>query len=137
MPLQPANTLFRKAVLGFYAYLGAIVFAAAAPLVAVKVLDVDTLVARVAAVAIGTIGWLPLIAVTVHIIRVGDEFHRRIHLVAIAFAFASALVILTLLDWLARARFIAQPSLTVLWLIFALTWAVWIFAVKYWFEHRA
>ena len=137
MPLQSANTRFRRAVLGFYAWVGALVFAAAAPLVARYVLEADTLVARLAAVAVGSVGWLPLAAVTALVIRGGDEFHRRIHLVAIAFAFATALVILTMLDWLARARFMAPPSLSVLWLIFAVTWAVWIFAVKYWFEHVA
>jgi len=137
MPLQPANMRFRKAVLGFYAWLGALVFAAGAPLVAVNLLHAGTLVARIAAVAIGTSGWLPMLAVTAHVIRVGDEFQRRIHLVAIACAFASALVILTLLDMLTRARFIAEPSLSALWVIFAVTWAVWIFAINYWFEHRA
>jgi len=137
MPLQKPNIRLRKAVIGFYAWLAALVFAAVAPFVALNVLEAGTLAARSAAVVIGTIGWLPLIAVITHIIRAGDEFNRGIHLVALACAFASALLILMVLDWLSRARFITQPSLSVLWMIFALTWAVWIFLVKYWFEHRA
>src|SRR5215831_14431020 len=136
MPPQPRNR-FRRAVLGFYAWLGALVFAAAAPFFALSLLEADTLVARVGAVVIGTAGWLPLIAVIAHIIRAGDEFNRGIHLVALAYAFGSALLIIMVLDWMARARFITPPSLSVLSMIFALTWAVWIFAVKYWFEHRA
>src|SRR5262249_37927830 len=112
MSLQPPNTRFRKAVLGFYAWLAALVFAAGAPVVALNVLEADTLVARGAAVVIGAIGWLPLIAVITHIIRAGDEFNRGIHLVSLACAFASALLILTVLDWMSRARFITQPSLS-------------------------
>ena len=137
MALQSPNTRFRQAVLGFYAWLAALAFATAAPFVALHLIERNTVASRVAAVVVGTIGWLPLVAVVAWIIRAGDEFNRGIHLVALACAFASALVILTALDWMARARFIAAPSLSVLWLIFALVWAVWIFTVKYWFEHRA
>ena len=134
---QPPHLRFRRAVLGFYAWLGALAIAAVAPFVAMQLLDANTALTRVAAVVVGAGGWLPMIGVTAHIIRAGDEFHRRLHLVALALAFASALVVLTLLDWLARARFIDVPSLSVLWLTFALLWAVWIFVVKFWFERHA
>lgn len=136
MRIQAPNTRFRKAVLGFYVWLGSLIFAAVAPFVAMQLLEAGSLAARVAGVVVGTAGWVPMIFVIVRIIRLGDEFVRRIHLVALALAFASSLVLLTLLDWLSRAHFMAPPDLAVLWLAFALLWAVWLFVVKYRYERQ-
>jgi hypothetical protein len=91
---------------------------------------------RVGGVVVGTAAGVPLIAVSTIIIRASDEFVRRIHLVALALAFVSALMLLSLLGWLVDARFMRAPDLKVLWLAFAVLWAIWLFVVKIHFERR-
>ena len=44
---------------------------------------------------------------------------------------------MTLLDWLSRADFIGPPALSVLWLVFSLMWAAWLFIVKGYYERHA
>jgi hypothetical protein len=87
-------------------------------------------------VALGTAAWVPLAVVIVVMIRACDEYERRIHLVALAMAFAGALALLTLLDWLARARFIRPPALGVVLLGVAALWFVSIVLVKRHFERH-
>ena len=128
------NARFRKAVRGFYAWLGATLLAALAPLAANRLVDSGSVAARVSGVALGTLAWLPLIYVVARIIRDGDEFVRRIHLVALALAFTGGLMLIALLDWLVRAEFIATPPLNVLWLAIALLWAVSLFGAKRYYE---
>src|SRR6478735_611294 len=130
MSIQPKNVRFRKAVKGFYIWLGSLVFAGVAPLIAMTLVDTGTLTGRVAGVVLGTASWIPMVAVIAGIIRAGDEFQRRIHLVALALAFGSAMLLLTLLDWLVRARFMRLPPLPVLWLSFSALWLIWLIVVK-------
>jgi hypothetical protein len=136
MPNQP-NPQFRRAVKGFYAWLGSLVFAGVAPLLAVRLVDTETTAGRIAGVALGALSWIPMAAVVTVIIRAGDEFQRRIHLVALALSFASALLLLTLLDWLVRADFMRPPRLQVLWLALAVIWVIWLFVVKFRFERES
>lgn len=117
------NAQFEKNVRGFYTWLGAMLCAALAPLVAQRLIDMATFASRVGAVALGTAAWVPIGLVTARIIRQGDEFVRRIHLVAIAIAFAGGLLMISVLDWLVRAGFLERPPLMVLWLAIALLWA--------------
>jgi hypothetical protein len=100
--------------------------AAVAPIVAAQLIEMPTVAARIGAVALGTIAFVPLMLVTARIIRRGDEFVRRVHLIAIAIAYSGALVLITLLDWLSRARFIDWVPLNVIWIGVAL---LWVFAV--------
>jgi hypothetical protein len=134
MSLQPSDQRFRRTVRGFYAWLGSLLFAVLAPIAAGMLVDVDTLPTRIAAVVLGSIGWLPMAWVVVSIIRLGDEFHRRLYLVSLSIAFGASLVVLTTLDWAVRAEFISRPPLGVLWLTFALLWLVSLFVCKYQFE---
>ncbi|HKW02741.1 MAG TPA: hypothetical protein VJN96_23160 [Vicinamibacterales bacterium] len=134
MSLQPSDQRFRRAVRGFYAWLGSLLFALLAPIAADMLLDVGTQPARILAVILGSIGWLPMAWVVVSIIRLGDEFHRRLYLVSLSIAFGASLVVLTTLDWAVRADFLPRPALSVLWLTFALLWLVSLFVCKHRFE---
>jgi hypothetical protein len=130
MPNTAPHPQFRRAVRGFYAWLGALVFAAAAPIAAKSLVESGSLPIRIAGVLLGTLSWVPMAFVIAAIIRAGDEFQQRLHLVAIAMAFASGLVLLTLLDWLVRARFMQPPPLQLLWLGYAVLWIVCLFVVR-------
>jgi hypothetical protein len=137
MPANPPNERFRKVVRGFYAWLGSLVVAGAGPIVAVKLIDTGTLAGRIAGVTLGAISWIPMAVVVAAIIRAGDEFERRIHLVALALSFGSALLLLTLLDWLVRARFMHAPPLIAVWLALAVLWLIWLVVVKRRFERES
>ena len=78
-----------------------------------------------------------VVVVVAAIIRAGDEFERRIHLVALALSFGSALLLLTLLDWLVRARFMRAPPLIAVWLACAVLWLLWLIVVKRRFERES
>ena len=137
MPPNPPNERFRRAVRGFYAWIGSLIFAGVAPVLAIQLIKTGTLVGRVAGVTLGAVGWIPMAAVVAAIIRAGDEFERRIHLVALALSFGSALLLLTALDWLVRADFFSPPPLMAIWLAFTVLWVLWLFVVKRHFERDA
>jgi hypothetical protein len=128
------NALFRRNVRSFYYYLGALLTAGAAPIVASRLVEAGSVASRVAAVAVGVLGWIPLLVFTATAIRRGDEFSRRIHLVAIALAFAAALLLISLCDWLAKADFVPPLRLDILWLAIAVTWVVSLIATKRHYE---
>jgi hypothetical protein len=136
MATPPPNLRFRRAVRGFYAWLGALAVAGLAPLAAMSLLHLGTPAARLAAVVIGTLGWVPYLVVLVSIVRAGDEYQRRLHLAAAAGAFGSSLFVLTTLAWVVEAGFARQPSLQVLWVVFAVLWVVSLFVVKWRFERQ-
>lgn len=136
MTLQPQNRMFRRAVRGFYAWIGAFLLALFSPLVAERLVRAESAASRLAAVAIGTLGWVPLFVVVVAIIRAGDEYLRRLHLAAASVAFAAFLMLLLPLAWLVEARFIEAPSLQVLWVGCGLSWAVSLLVVKRRFERQ-
>ena len=134
MTLQPSDQRFGRAVRGFYAWVGSLIFAGLAPIGARILIDTGTLAGRTAGVMLGSIGWLPMGWVIAAIIRGGDEFHRRLYLVSLSIAFGASLIALTMLDWAVRAEFMHRPALSVLWMTFALLWLVSLFACKYQFE---
>jgi hypothetical protein len=78
--------------------------------------------ARAALVAVGFGGFLPVVFLYAKSIRMQDEFSQRVHLVALAIAFAVIAVISYGVDLLHQAGFIAQPPSAGLW---ALMMAVW------------
>jgi len=118
-------------------WLGSLVTVAVAPFIAQSLIHTHSLAGRIAGVFVGTASWVPLFAVSIIVIRGSDEFVQRIYLAALALAFASALMLLTLLGWLVDAHFMKAPDLHALWAAFALLWAIWLFVVKYRFERRA
>lgn len=134
MTLQPTDQRFRRAVRGFYAWVGSLIFAGLAPIGASILIATGTFSGRTAGVMLGSIGWLPMAWVIAAIIRAGDEFHRRLYLVSLSIAFGASLIALTTFDWAVRAEFIHRPALSVLWMTFALLWLVSLFACKYQFE---
>jgi hypothetical protein len=124
----------RRTVREFYAWIGSVLLAGAAPLVAARLIHHDSPGWHVAGVALGTLGWVPLMVVTARIIQRGDEYAQRIHLLAIAWAFVATLLSIALLDWLARAGFVDPPALSILWLAIAVLWLLCILAAKSYHE---
>jgi hypothetical protein len=130
------NSRFRSAVRGFYAWIGSMIVLGAAPMVALELIERGTLPARVGAVVLGVGGSAPWLWVVFNIIRRGDEFERRMHLVAGAFAFAGALVLVSAADWLVRAGFLSPPNLMALWVGFLILWLIALLGTKRYFERE-
>ena len=131
------NTPYRSAVRGFYAWLLSMTLVVVSSFVADSLVRSNEALIRIAGVVIGTVAWIPIVLVIANIIRRGDEFVRRIHLIAISCAFAGSLLMITALDWLTRAHFMAPPQLSVLWLMVAVLWWISLFGVKRYFERQA
>lgn len=106
----------------------------AAPLIASHLIDRGTTLARISAVVVGVAGMIPWMWVVYSIIRRGDEFVRRMHLIAFAFAFGGALLLLVTLTWLVRAEFIYPPDLMIVLLGCVFLWFVALMATKRYFE---
>jgi len=128
------NARFRSAVRGFYAWLGSLVVLGVSPVLARHLVRSGTTFGRVAAVVIGVGGTLPWMWVVLSIIRRGDEFVRRLHLIAFGLAFSGSLVLLVTLGWLVRADFIGQPDLMIVWAGCLLLWFMAIMGAKLYFE---
>jgi hypothetical protein len=105
------------------------------PLGAMRLIDAGTMPARIAAVIVGAGGILPWLWVAATMIHRGDEFQRRIHLIAAAWAFAGSIVLIVTLHWLVLAEFIPPPNLLFVWFGFLLLWLIAIIVTKRRFEH--
>jgi hypothetical protein len=70
------------------------------------------------------LAWAPWLWIVIGMIRHGDEFALRVHLVALAFAFLGMMMVLALLDWLVRAEFITPPPFAFVWPVGLLLWFV-------------
>ena len=81
---------------------------------------------RALLVAIGIGGFLPIVFVYARSIRMQDEFSQRVHLIALAVAFAAVAAISYSADILKEAGFIAQVPGGGVW---ALMVAVWFIAM--------
>jgi hypothetical protein len=125
---------YRRNVLTFYAWLGSVVTMGVSPLVGLWLIDRHTPLWRLAGVLIGAAGALPWMWVLFVIVRRGDEFVRRMHLVAIAIAAAASLVLLMTIDWLQRADFIQTPNMAFIWPACLVIWLVSVIATKRHFE---
>lgn len=126
----------RANVRGFYAWLGSLVVLGGSPIAASALLDRGTPIARAGAVMLGVLGMVPWMWVVFQMIRRGDEFVRRMHLVACAAAFAGALVILAAVDWLVRAEFIEPIDYMLLWVSFLLVWLIALLVTKRYYERE-
>jgi hypothetical protein len=84
----------------------------------------ESLPMRIALVAVGIGGFLPVVLVYAKSIRMQDEFNQRIHLVALACAFAAAAVVSYSSDLLFQAGFIPQFPATGLWALMVAIWFV-------------
>ena len=130
---QP-NMKFRRGVRMFYAWVGSTVILGVGPILAMRLVESSSTPVRVAGVALGVGSMLPWIWVVAGIIRGSDEFLRRLHLVALAFAFFGSLMLVVVLDWLVRAEFMAPPDFILVWAAFLVIWLVALVVTKRYFE---
>jgi hypothetical protein len=121
--MHPGQPL-RRAVKGFYAYVGSVVAAIVGPTVGMSLVHHASPGARVVGVALGVGGWVPLMLFTAALIRASDEFSQRIHLLALSLAFAGGLLLIDVLDWLVRAKFMEPVPYMALWLSLTALWVV-------------
>ena len=128
------NARFRSNVRGFYIWIGSTILLGAAPIVASHLIDQETTPARAAAVMVGVGGILPWMWVMFSVIRKGDEFVRRLHLIALGFAFGGTLVLLVALGWLVRADLMRPPDLIAVWGGCMVIWLVALLAAKFYYE---
>jgi len=83
-----------------------------------------SLPARIALVAIGLGGFLPIVFVYAKSIRLQDEFNQRLHLIGLAVAFAAMAVISYTVDLLHQAHFMPQPLSGGVWALMVAVWFV-------------
>jgi hypothetical protein len=85
---------------------------------------------RGALAAAGIVGFVPWIVVAAKAIFAQDEFTQRVHLIAIALAFASTAFVSYASDFLHRAGFIADLPLAQLWMVMGVLWWLSIMAAS-------
>jgi hypothetical protein len=107
------------------------------PIVGEMLVHDGSLAGRIAGAAIAVLCWIPWIAVVIHMIRTGDEFAFRVHLVALAFAFLGIMMTLAALDWLTRAEFIAPIPLAFIWPVGLVLWFAGIMGASRYYQREA
>jgi hypothetical protein len=128
------NQQLRSSVRTFYSFLGSVVLLGVGPIVGQNLIDEGTQGERIAGVAIAMVAWIPWIVVVIGMIRRGDEFALRIHLVGLAIAFFGLLTVLAALDWLARAEFIPTPELALVWPVGLVLWFAGIMIATHYYQ---
>lgn len=86
--------------------------------------DLVDLPRRVALVAIGIGGFLPVVYVYAKSIRMQDEFNQRIHLVSLGVAFAITAAVSYAADLLQQAHFIREVPSGGVWALMVAIWFV-------------
>ena len=89
---------------------------------------------RAGAVIIAVLGFIPWQLATVKLIRIHDEFTRRIHLIALAGAFAATGLFIFTTDMLQRAGFIDYILLRTIWFVMLGTWGLVILAAEWYYR---
>lgn len=89
---------------------------------------------RAAAVIIGVLGFVTWQLATAKIIRRQDEFTRRIHLIALAIAFAATGLFIFTVDLLQRAGFIDYILLRTIWVVMVCTWWLAIMGAEWYYR---
>jgi hypothetical protein len=89
---------------------------------------------RVAAVVIGILGFVVCLGATAKLIRLHDEFTRRIHLIALAVAFAATALFIFTTDLLQRAGFIDFILLRTIWMVMLGTWGLAILGGEWYYR---
>ena len=77
---------------------------------------------RATAVAAGVIGVLPWIWMSSRAIGREDEFTRRVHFVALSWAFAATGVFVYAVDMLTKAHLVDDVSYTSIWIFMVVAW---------------
>ena len=86
--------------------------------------DPPSAVVRAGAVVLALAGFLPWVWMASRAIVAQDEFTRRIHFIALAWAFAATGVFILAADLLVRAHFIDYLSLMTIWMFMIVAWWV-------------
>jgi hypothetical protein len=89
---------------------------------------------RAAAVVIGILGFVVCLWATAKLIRLHDEFTRRIHLIAPAVAFAATALFIFTTDLLQRAGFIDFILLRTIWMVMLGTWGLAILGGEWYYR---
>jgi hypothetical protein len=84
----------------------------------------DTLAMRIALVAVGIGGFLPVVFVYAKSIRMQDEFNQRVHYIALSIAFAVTAVVSYASDLLFQAGFIPRFPSVGMWALMVAIWFV-------------
>jgi hypothetical protein len=77
---------------------------------------------RNAMAAVGFIGFLPFVWSVAQLIRSQDEFSRRVHLAALANAFAATAVLIFATDLAQHARLVGYIPLMYIWMSMGVVW---------------
>ena len=125
---------YRRNIRTFYGWIGSVAILGLSPIVAMRLIDHGSTAWRVAGAIIGAVGAMPWMFVVYRIVKQGDEFVRRMHLIAIAIAAAASLILLMTIDWLQRAEFIDTPNMMLIWPACLVIWLIALVATKRHFE---
>ena len=132
-----ANRRLRTAIRNFYFWLGSLFILGLSPIIAGRLIDRGDALSRAGGVLVGIAGSLPWMWAVYLMVRQGDEFARRIHLVAMAAAFVGGLILVSALHWLTEAGFIRPPGFLMVWLALLLLWLVAAIVTKRYFERAS
>ncbi len=96
--------------------------------------DPEAFRARLAAILLATAGFVPWIWTVAKVIAAQDEFTRRIHYIALSWAFGATGALVMLADLLVRARFLDYLPLMDIWIFMIIAWWVSIVATSRYFR---
>ena len=115
---------------------GAVAIWAASYVIASRMLHRQSATATVRAIAviIGVLGFVTWQLVTAKLIRMHDEFTRRVHLIAVAIAFAVTGLFIFTVDLLQRAGFIDYILLRTIWAVMLCTWWLAIMGAEWYYR---
>jgi hypothetical protein len=82
----------------------------------------ESAMARGALAALGILGFVLWLVAIARLIRVQDEFERRIHLIALAVAFGATALLVFAADLLQRAGFVDYLLLRTIWMAMIALW---------------
>ena len=92
--------------------------------IATRILDRDPpgVGIRAGAVALAIAGFLPWVWIASRAIAAQDEFTRRVHFIALSWAFAATAIFVVAADMLVRAHFVDYLSMTSIWMFMGVAW---------------
>lgn len=131
------DSRFRANIRSFYFWLLSVVILGITPIAAIFLIARETLVGRLAGVAVGILGALPWMWAVLGIIRRNDEYGQRIHLVGTAIGFMGGLMLTAGIHWLEVAGFIDRPIYLHVWIVQLVLWVLGVVAAKFYFERSA
>jgi hypothetical protein len=125
---------YRKNIRTIYAWLGSMVLLAIGPVVGEALIDGGSHNERIIGVTLAMLAWVPWIWIVIGMIRNGDEFSLRVHLVGLSFAFLGIMLVLAALDWLTRAEFINAPPFAFVWPVGLVLWLGGILTANHYYQ---